>query len=88
MPLIQNGPITIHYEEAGEGFPLLVLPGGGLNSTIKGLADHAFNPLEAFSDAYRVIALDIRNANGGQKKSDPHHNMDRVTWTRKRQEFE
>ena len=68
MPLIQNGPITIHYEEAGEGFPLLVLPGGGLNSTIKGLADHAFNPLEAFSDAYRVIALDIRNANGGQSE--------------------
>ena len=68
MPEIKNGPVTIHYEEAGSGFPLLVLPGGGLNATIKGLADHAFNPLQAFSDTHRVIALDIRNANEGQTK--------------------
>lgn len=65
MPFIENGPVTIHYEEAGGGFPLLVLPGGGLNSTIQGLADHAFNPLEVFSDSYRVVTLDIRNANTG-----------------------
>jgi len=44
----------------------LVIPGGGLNATIAGLANHAFNPLEEFSDTYRVIALDLRNANGGQ----------------------
>ena len=66
MPVIENGPVTIHYQEAGSGFPLLVLPGGGLNATIEGLADHPFNPLDAFSDTYRVIALDIRNANGGR----------------------
>ena len=65
MPFIENGPVTIHYEEAGDGFPVLVLPGGGLNSTIQGLADHAFNPLEVFSDSYRVVTLDIRNANTG-----------------------
>lgn len=66
MPIFENGSVNIHYEEAGSGFPLLVLPGGGLNATIAGLADHAFNPLEEFSDTYRVIALDIRNANDGQ----------------------
>jgi len=66
MPVIENGPVTIHYQEAGSGFPLLALPGGGLNATIEGLADHPFNPLDAFSDTYRVIALDIRNANGGR----------------------
>lgn len=65
MPTFQIGPVTIHYEEAGSGFPLLVLPGGGLNGTIAGLANHAFNPLTELSDTYRVIALDIRNANGG-----------------------
>ena len=65
MPVFKNGPVTIHYEEAGTGFPLLVLPGGGLNGTIAGLAGHAFNPLTELSDTYRVIALDIRNANGG-----------------------
>ena len=66
MPTIKNGLVTIHYKEVGSGFPLLVLPGGGLNATIKGLAGHAFNPLDEFSDSYRVIALDIRNANDGQ----------------------
>ena len=30
----EKGPVRIHYEEAGSGFPLLLLPGGGLNSTI------------------------------------------------------
>ncbi len=30
----ERGPVRIYYEEAGSGFPLLLLPGGGLNSTI------------------------------------------------------
>lgn len=68
MPIFENGPVRIHYEEAGSGFPLLVIPGGGLNATIAGLATHAFDPLEALSDGYRVIALDLRNANGGQSE--------------------
>ena len=38
MPFYEKGDIRIHYEEAGSGFPLLVIPGGGLNSTIVGLA--------------------------------------------------
>ena len=66
MPIYENGSVKIHYEAAGAGFPLLVIPGGGLNATIAGLANHAFNPLEAFSDCNRVIALDLRNANGGE----------------------
>ncbi len=66
MPIYENGDVKIHYEEAGTGIPLLVIPGGGLNATIAGLATHAFNPLEEFSDTYRVIALDLRNANRGK----------------------
>ncbi len=68
MPIYENGPTRIHYEEAGSGFPLLIIPGGGLNATIAGLATHAFNPLDEFSDSYRVIALDLRNANGGRSE--------------------
>ena len=30
----ERGPVRIYYEEAGSGFPLLLIPGGGLNSTI------------------------------------------------------
>jgi pimeloyl-ACP methyl ester carboxylesterase len=66
MPLYQRGDVRIHYEEAGSGYPLLVIPGGGLNSTIKGLETHPFNPLVEFKDQYRVIAADLRNANGGE----------------------
>lgn len=66
MPIFKNGPVSIHYEEAGQGFPLLVIPGGGLNATVAMLnSANSFNPLVEFSDAYRCIALDIRNANGG-----------------------
>ena len=66
MPFYEKGQVRIHYEEAGSGFPLLVIPGGGLNSTIEGLKTHPFNPLDEFKNDYRVIAADLRNANGGQ----------------------
>jgi pimeloyl-ACP methyl ester carboxylesterase len=66
MPLYERGNTRIHYEEAGSGFPLLVIPGGGLNSTVEGLKTHPFNPLDEFKNEYRVIAADLRNANGGQ----------------------
>src|ERR1700716_4095278 len=29
----ERGSVRIYYEEAGSGFPLLLLPGGGLNAT-------------------------------------------------------
>src|SRR5476651_1960897 len=66
MPFYQRGVVRIHYEEAGSGFPLLVIPGGGLNSTVAGLATHPFNPFDEFKDEYRVIAADLRNAKGGR----------------------
>ena len=66
MPVYEKDDVRIHYEEAGSGFPLLVIPGGGLNSTVAGLANHPFNPMEEFKGEYRVIAADLRNANGGQ----------------------
>ena len=66
MPFYEKGDVRIHYTEAGSGFPLMVIPGGGLNSTVKGLETHPFNPLVDLADGYRVIAADLRNANGGQ----------------------
>jgi len=66
MPFYEKSNVRIHYEEAGSGFPLLVIPGGGLNSTIEGLKTHPFNPLDEFKDQYRVIAADLRHAKGGQ----------------------
>src|SRR2546428_4964894 len=66
MPLYEQGDVRIHYEEVGSGFPLLVIPGGGLNSTVAGLATHPFNPFDEFQGEFRVIAADLRNAKGGQ----------------------
>jgi pimeloyl-ACP methyl ester carboxylesterase len=68
MPFYEKGPVRIRYEEAGAGFPLLVIPGGGLNSTIAGLkASHTpFDPMDEFKDEYRCIVADLRNADGGQ----------------------
>src|SRR3989440_7959415 len=66
MPFYDKGNVRIHYEEVGSGFPLMVIPGGGLNSTVAGLANHPFNPMEESKDEYRVIAADLRNANIGQ----------------------
>jgi pimeloyl-ACP methyl ester carboxylesterase len=61
MPFYEKGNIRIHYEEAGSGFPLLVIPGGGLNSTVAGLKTHPFDPLYEFANEFRVIAADLRN---------------------------
>ena len=66
MPFYEKGVVRIQYQEVGSGFPLLVIPGGGLNSTVAGLANHPFDPMEEFKGEYRVIAADLRNANGGQ----------------------
>jgi pimeloyl-ACP methyl ester carboxylesterase len=66
MPFYEKGDVHIHYQEVGSGFPLLVIPGGGLNSTIAGLANHPFNPMVEIKHECRVIAADLRNANGGQ----------------------
>jgi pimeloyl-ACP methyl ester carboxylesterase len=68
MSFYEKGPVRIHYEEAGSGYPLLVIAGGGLNSTIAGLSGEQspYNPMVEFKGEYRVIASDLRNANGGQ----------------------
>jgi len=66
MSFYEKGAVRIHYEEAGSGFPLLLIAGGGLNSTISGFARAPFNPIEEFKGEYRCIASDLRNANGGQ----------------------
>src|ERR1700757_1808106 len=65
MSFYQRGPVRIHYEEAGSGFPLLLIAGGGLNSTISGL-NNPFDAIGEFKGEYRCIASDLRNANSGQ----------------------
>jgi hypothetical protein len=56
MPFYEKGDVRIHYEDSGSGFPLLVIPGGGLNSTVAALATH---PFDEFKGEFRVIAADL-----------------------------
>ena len=67
MPIYERGPVHIHYEEVGSGFPLLIIPGGGLNSTLTSLETSVpSNPMKTFKDDFRCISADLRNADGGQ----------------------
>ncbi len=66
MPFYTNGDVKIHYEEVGTGFPLLVTPGGGLDSTMDKWPGQVINVMEEFKNDFRCITMDQRNANGGQ----------------------
>ena len=67
MSFYEKGAVSIHFEETGSGFPLMLIAGGGLNSTISGLQSNSpFNAIEEFKAEYRCIAADLRNAAGGQ----------------------
>ena len=60
----ERGPVKIHYEEWGSGFPLLLISGGGLGgSTIKGLTN-PFDAVGEFQREYRCIGADLRTASG------------------------
>ena len=63
----EKGAVRIYYEESGSGFPLLLLPGGGLNATISFFTGNSpFNAVEEFKGQYRCITADLRNAPAGQ----------------------
>ncbi len=66
MPLYEKGDVRIRYEEAGSGFPLLVTPGGGLNSRVSNWPTAVINAMEEFKNEFRCITMDQRNANGGE----------------------
>jgi pimeloyl-ACP methyl ester carboxylesterase len=67
MSFYEKGPVRIRYQEAGAGFPLLVIPGGGLNSSLSFLTGNSpFNVFDEFKGDYRCVAADLRNANTGE----------------------
>src|SRR5262245_54053914 len=66
LPFYHTGAVHIRYEETGSGFPLLVPPGGGLNSRVSNWPTAVCNAMEAFKHDFRGITMDQRNANGGE----------------------
>ncbi|HYC48306.1 MAG TPA: alpha/beta hydrolase [Burkholderiales bacterium] len=63
----EKGSVRIRYEDVGSGVPVLLIPGGGQNSTIAWNAERApFNPVRELGSEYRCITADLRNAPSGQ----------------------
>jgi pimeloyl-ACP methyl ester carboxylesterase len=62
MPTIELGATRLHYEQHGDGFPVLLFAPGGMRSSIGFWARSSWNPIERLSDRFRVIAMDQRNA--------------------------
>jgi pimeloyl-ACP methyl ester carboxylesterase len=62
----EKGNVRIRYQEVGSGFPLLVTPGGGLNSRISNWQTAVINAMQEFKADFRCITMDQRNATGGE----------------------
>ncbi len=65
MPFYERGAARIRYQETGSGFPLFIIYGGGLNSSIR-YPNGPFDAVAEFKNEYRCITMDLRNANGGE----------------------
>ena len=56
----EKGNVRIRYQEVGSGFPLLVTPGGGLNSRISNWQNAVINVMAEFKNDFlqdRAAAL-------------------------------
>jgi hypothetical protein len=62
----EKGDVPIRYQEIGSGFPLLVTPGGRLNSRISNWQAAVINAMAEFKSDFRCITMDQRNATGGE----------------------
>ena len=62
MAFFEQGDIRLHYEVHGDGFPILLFAPGGLRSAIPFWRSAEWDPIEALSPHFRVIAMDQRNA--------------------------
>lgn len=70
MPMFTGGDVSIHYEEYGSGYPLLLFAPGGMRSTIDFWHGSPFDPTKEFAGDFRVIAMDQRNAGASRAPLD------------------
>jgi pimeloyl-ACP methyl ester carboxylesterase len=62
MPFYERDGARIYYEESGSGFPLLLLAPGAMQSTIAFWKRAAYDPIDHYTNDFRLIAMDQRNA--------------------------
>jgi pimeloyl-ACP methyl ester carboxylesterase len=80
MPVLQRPDGEIHYQEYGQGFPILLFATGGLRSRMEMWHSPAGTPAKSWNDwtqvladKYRVIAMDQRNAGASRAAIKADH---------------
>ena len=73
MPSVERAGVSISYEVAGQGFPLVLLHG----LSVDGASWRRAGYVDALSHRYRCISIDARGAGGSDKPDLPAlHTMD------------
>lgn len=67
MAFFDRGDVSLYYEIHGEGYPILLFAPGGMRSAVSFWRGSEWDPIEALSPHFQVIAMDQRNA--GQSKA-------------------
>jgi pimeloyl-ACP methyl ester carboxylesterase len=64
----EKGNVRIRYlDTGGRGFPLLLIPGGGLNSNMSSLIEgNPFKAIDEFKGEFRCVTCDLRTAYMGE----------------------
>ena len=62
MAVFERGDINLHFEIHGDGFPILLFAPGGMRSAVPFWRSAEWDPIEALSPHFQVIAMDQRNA--------------------------
>lgn len=61
MTVFEHGAATLHYDDEGDGFPILLIAPGGMRSANELWNTMPWNP-RSLADSYRVVGMDQRNA--------------------------
>jgi pimeloyl-ACP methyl ester carboxylesterase len=62
MAEFDDGTRSIHFDDEGEGYPVLLIAPGGMRSANERWLNMPWNPRTALSGGHRVIGMDQRNA--------------------------
>lgn len=79
MAIYERAGAKIHYEEHGDGFPVLLIAPGGMKSAIPLWEVAPWNPIDHLKDRFRVIAMDQRNAGRSKGPIGPDHGWQTYT---------
>jgi pimeloyl-ACP methyl ester carboxylesterase len=79
MAVFTRGAVTLRYESYGNGFPVLLFAPGGMRSAVDFWARAPWNPIASLAPAFRVIAMDQRNAGESQAPVSARDGWDEYT---------